>query len=187
MFSKLVSVVLLTALAGRAVAQTVTNFTVTIGPDTKRSTTVMATEVLNFNVASFPVISSCDGKCKAASGAIAACAAAAANDSACYCASTTTAPLQDCETCMFEALVIANKPMPLPLAGSNQVLTGWTLNCANQSHPLATPLGLSVSSPNLIGVWDGPFDSVFPDAVGWVIAVTGGLLGSSLIYMLCQM
>lgn len=51
----------------------------------------------------------------------------------------------------------------------------------------AGPLGLSVSTPNLIGVWDGPFDSVFPDAVGWVIAVTGGFLGSSLIYMLCQM
>lgn len=65
------------------------------------------------------------------------------------------------------------------------ILLGWAANCVNFTS--TPPLGLSVSTPNLIGVWDGPFDSVFPDAVGWVIAVTGGFLGSSLIYMLCQM
>lgn len=50
---------------------------------------------------------------------------------------------------MFEALVIANKPMPLPLAGSNQVLGGTParlsyllsrlFHSARMEHPLREP------------------------------------------------
>ncbi|KAF7356806.1 hypothetical protein MVEN_01015900 [Mycena venus] len=85
---------------------------------------------------------------------------------------------------MFENLVRANKPAPLPLAGSNQVLTGWTAACLAGKAPTNTTLGLSVAN---FDFWDGPFVAVFPTAIGWVIAVTGGVLGSSLIYMLCNM
>ncbi|KAF8196672.1 hypothetical protein K438DRAFT_1825378 [Mycena galopus ATCC 62051] len=183
MFSKVVSAVLFTALAGRALAQgtPTTNFTVAIGP---HATIIKeATQVLNFSIASFPVIASCAPGCATAQAAINSCASTTPNLTACYCAADLANSLGACETCMFNALVIANKPAPTALAGSNQVLAGWTANCANSTTPLATPLALSVADLP----WDGPFVSVFPTAIGWVIAVTGGVLGSSLIYMLCQM
>ncbi|KAJ7257878.1 hypothetical protein B0H12DRAFT_1110395 [Mycena haematopus] len=185
MFSKLIPAVVLTALAGRALAQTINTFNVSIGPHA--NILVLPNDVLNFNVASFPVIAACASNCTIAQTAITACTA---NNTACYCAPAVTAPLQTCEQCMFTALVVANKPAPLPLAGSNQVLGGWTTNCAAgaaatppTTTALAAPLGLALP----LDVWDGPFDSVFPTTVGWIIAVTGGVLGSSLIYMLCQM
>jgi hypothetical protein len=187
MFSKFISAVVLTVLAGRVLAaDTVNTFNVTIGPDGKHSTVVLAPDVLNFTIASYAVIASCDTQCATARAAITACKA---NDTACYCnEDPATGPpglLQTCEACMFENLVRANKPAPVPLAGSNQVLTGWNAACsANATFTLKTPLGLSVAN---FDFWDGPFVAVFPTAVGWVLAVTGGVLGSSLIYMLCNM
>ncbi|KAJ7173864.1 hypothetical protein C8R46DRAFT_1348418 [Mycena filopes] len=166
MFSKLITAALLTALAGRALA-----FNVTIG-----TTVFQATEVLAFTTT--PVIASCDAQCATARSIIAACAV---DDLTCLCSAATTGPLQTCEQCLFTALIDANKPAPDPRAGSNVALGGWTTNCA-ANHTLPTPLALAVPAS-----WDGPFVSVFPTAVGWVIAVTGGVLGSSLIYMLCNM
>ncbi|KAJ7636018.1 hypothetical protein DFH06DRAFT_1139093 [Mycena polygramma] len=159
MFSKLVSAVLLTALAGRALA-------------------FNANEVLGFT--STPLIASCDAKCTTARTAIAACAV---DDIACFCSNSTTGPLQDCEECVFLAVIAANKPAPEPRAGSNVALTGWTTNCAAANITVTPAIGLAVPTDS----WDGPFVAVFPTAVGWVIAVTGGVLGSSLIYMLCNM
>jgi len=167
MFSKLISAALLTVLAGRALA-----FNVTVG-----KATVQAPDVLTFT--SNSVISGCDAGCATARSAIQACGL---NDTACYCAPTLAGLLSTCEQCMFTALVDANKPAPDPLAGSNVVLSGWTTNCLAAKLPLPTALALTLPDS-----WDGPFVSVFPTAVGWVIAVTGGVLGSSLIYMLCNM
>ncbi|KAJ6504827.1 hypothetical protein C8R47DRAFT_1103780 [Mycena vitilis] len=168
MFSKLVSAVLLTALAGRALA-----FNVTVG-----NTLFQADEVLGF--ASTPLIASCDSNCTIARTAIAACAV---DDNACFCSNATTTPLQSCEQCVFEAVIRANKPAPDPRAGSNVALSGWTTMCTAANITVTPAIGLAVPTD----VWDGPFVSVFPTAVGWVIAVTGGVLGSSLIYMLCNM
>ncbi|KAF8167060.1 hypothetical protein K438DRAFT_1941570 [Mycena galopus ATCC 62051] len=80
------------------------------------------------------------------------------NNTACYCVTDPANSLGACETCMFSALVIANKPAPSALAGSNQVMAGWTANCANSTSPLATVLALSIEGLP----WDGPFVSVFP-------------------------
>jgi len=182
MFSKLISAFFLTALAGRALAQTpATNFTVSIGPHA--NIVIPANKVLDFDVSATPIFSSCVTNCTAASNAINSCFTNSINETSCYCDATLAQYLGSCEECMFTALVRANKPAPTPLAGSNQVLGGWTTNCANSTTPLATPLALALP----LDVWDGPFVSVFPTAIGWVIAVTGGVLGSSLIYMLCQM
>ncbi|KAJ7918704.1 hypothetical protein B0H13DRAFT_1991363 [Mycena leptocephala] len=169
MFSKLISAVLLTALAGRALA-----FNVTIG-----KTLFQANDVLGFT--STPVISVCDTNCTIARTAIAACGL---DDTACYCSNKTTIPLQNCEQCLFTALIAANKPAPDPRAGSNVALGAWTTNCgaAKPPIPVNPPIGLAVPDS-----WDGPFVAVFPTTIGWVIAVTGGVLGSSLIYMLCNM
>ncbi|KAK7030613.1 hypothetical protein R3P38DRAFT_2930483 [Favolaschia claudopus] len=182
-FSNIISAVVLTALAGRALAQApANNFTVAVGPDGKHTVIHTATEVLAFNIASFPLIASCAPQCQSVQAQITACPV---NITSCYCAGNLTDGLQACEACMYTALIKANKPLPDPLAGSNQVLTGWGLNCANASIVLPNPLGLSTA---ILGdLWEGPFVSVFPTPVGWVLAVTGGLLGSSLIYMLCQM
>ncbi|KAJ6625005.1 hypothetical protein B0H10DRAFT_2430701 [Mycena sp. CBHHK59/15] len=166
MFSKLVSLALLTALAGRALA-----FNVSVG-----TTIFQANEVLDFTLT--PVIASCDAGCGSVKTAIDACNA----DPACLCNAAVATPLQACEQCMFTALIDANKPAPDPRAGSNVVLGGWTAKCAAANLTLPTALGLTLPP-----TWDGPFVAVFPTAVGWVIAVTGGVLGSSLIYMLCNM
>ncbi|KAJ7743172.1 hypothetical protein B0H16DRAFT_1727893 [Mycena metata] len=170
MFSKLVSAALLTVLAGRALA--FDSFNVTLG-----TTVFQATEVLAFT--STPVIVGCAPQCQLAQANITACAT---NDPTCLCAPATTGPLLTCEQCLFTALIAANQPAPDPRAGSNPAVTGWTLNCATLKQPLATPMALTLPDS-----WDGPFVSVFPTAIGWVIAVTGGVLGSSLIYMLCNM
>jgi len=167
MFSKIISAVLLTALAGRALA-----FNVTVG-----NNLFQATEVLSFT--STAVISSCDAGCATAQTAIAACNV---DDTACYCSNTTTIPLNACEQCLFTALIDANKPAPDPRVGSNVVLAGWTANCVAAKIPVTPALALTLPDS-----WDGPFVAVFPTAIGWVIAVTGGVLGSSLIYMLCNM
>ncbi|KAJ7074908.1 hypothetical protein B0H15DRAFT_956955 [Mycena belliarum] len=164
MFSKLISAVLLTALAGRALA-----FNVTINKDL-----FQANEILKYTFT--PVIASCQAQCDQARTTIDACGA---DDLSCYCAPATTGPLQTCEQCIFTALVVANKPPPDIRAGSNQILAGWNSNCNGTVKP---PLAVTLPAS-----WDGPFVAVFPDAVGWVIAATGGLLGSSLIYMLCNM
>jgi hypothetical protein len=140
----------------------------------------------------------CDTNCTIARTAIAACGL---DDTACYCSNKTTIPLQNCEQCLFTALIAANKPAPDPRAGSNVALGGapraivfflrliffylaWATNCgaAKPPIPVNPPIGLAVPDS-----WDGPFVAVFPTTIGWVIAVTGGVLGSSLIYMLCNM
>ncbi|KAJ7453935.1 hypothetical protein B0H11DRAFT_2288000 [Mycena galericulata] len=166
MFSKVISALLLTALAGRVMA-----FNVTIG-----KTVFQADEVLDFTFT--PVIQSCQAQCQSAAGVIAACNA---NDTACFCKPDTTGPLETCEQCMFTTLVDTNQPQPDVRAGANQVLAGWTANCAT-NFTLAAPLALTLPDS-----WDGPFVSVFPESIGIVIAAIGGILGSSLIYMLCNM
>ncbi|KAF7315255.1 hypothetical protein MIND_00039900 [Mycena indigotica] len=163
MFSKLVSIALLTALAGRALA-----FNVSVNKVVYQST-----EVFDFNFT--PVIASCQTSCNTAKATINAC-----NDIGCFCGNTTTTELVACEQCIFTAIVDANVPPPDVRAGSNQILAGWTTNCAAAN--LTVTLGLELPAS-----WDGPFVSVFPTAVGWVIAVTGGCLGVSLIYMLSNM
>jgi len=183
MFTKLISAVILTALAGRALAAAPIVkdlFNVTIGPDGKHSTLLVPQDVLNFDFGSFPLFANCNANCSQAKAAISVCTA---NSTACYCNANVTVPLQNCESCMFTNLIVANKPAPVALAGSNQVLTGWNTACASGNITLAPALGLAVP----LDSWDGPFVSVFPTAIGWVIAVTGGVLGSSLIYMLCNM
>ncbi|KAJ7026285.1 hypothetical protein C8F04DRAFT_1400079 [Mycena alexandri] len=170
MFSKLVSAALLTVLAGRALA--FDSFNVTVG-----TTVFQAAEVLAFP--STPVIASCATQCQSAQTTITACAT---NDPTCLCAPATVGPLLTCEQCCFTALIAANKPAPDPRAGSNPAVTGWTANCKALNNTLATPMALTLPDS-----WDGPFVAVFPTAIGWVIAVTGGVLGSSLIYMLCNM
>jgi len=168
MFSKVVSAVLLTALAGRALA-----FNVTIG-----KALFQATEVLEFPFTS--LIQPCQDQCNQVVSTIATCASGA-NDTTCYCAPNVTTSLQTCEQCMFTVLVDNNKPQPDVRAGANQVLAGWNTNCA-PNFTITPPLALVV--PNS---WDGPFVSVFPEAIGIVIAAIGGILGSALIYMLCNM
>ncbi|KAF7370806.1 hypothetical protein MSAN_00714100 [Mycena sanguinolenta] len=141
MFSKLIPAFVLTALAGRVLAQTpATNFTVSIGPHA--NIVIPANKVLDFDVSSFPVISSCAPSCTNASTAINSCFTNSINDTACYCTPALTGALQTCEECMFTALVRANKPAPTPLAGSNQVLGGWTANCVNATTPPALALTL---------------------------------------------
>ncbi|KAJ7126628.1 hypothetical protein C8R43DRAFT_1134948 [Mycena crocata] len=172
MFSKLVSVVLLTALAGRALGAD--KFNVTIG-----KTVVLAKDVLGYT--SGPLTAACDtgANCTSARAAIAACGD---EDAACFCTKDLTDALKSCEQCLFAGLIAANKPAPDPRAGSNVALGGWTDNCDHANQTLAAPLALVVPDN-----WDGPFVSVFPEPVGIVIAITGGILGSSLIYMLCNM
>ncbi|KAJ7460559.1 hypothetical protein FB451DRAFT_1269486 [Mycena latifolia] len=164
MFSKLVSAVLLTALAGRALA-----FNVTIN-----KSLFQANEILNFTFNS--VISTCQTQCQQTQSIIAACGA---DDLTCFCAPATTGPLQTCEQCIFTALVDANKPPPDVRAGSNQILSGWNTNC---NGTIATPLAVTLPPS-----WDGPFVAVFSVPVASVIATAGGILGISLIYMLCNM
>jgi len=172
MFSKLVSAALFAALAGRAVAATTGNFNFTIG-----KTPFLGNEVLDFQLP--PLLSSCDAQCQTTKTAIAACDL---QDTACFCAQNITNALQICEECMFTALIIANKPPPDVRAGSNQILSGWTANCAAIKVVVTPAIGLSLPES-----WDGPFVAVFPEGVGIAIAAIGGLLGSSLIYMLCNM
>ncbi|KAJ6591824.1 hypothetical protein DFH09DRAFT_1025846 [Mycena vulgaris] len=163
MFSKLVSAVILTALAGRALA-----FNVTVNKSLFQSQ-----EVLAFTPT--PLTASCDSLCKPASAVINDCATNN-NVTACFCDAKVTKPLQDCEQCIFDALIAANKPAPDIRAGSNQVLAGWNANCNLTLAVAVNPL-----------TWDGPFVAVFPEPVGIAIAAVGGLLGMSLIYMLCNM
>jgi len=167
MFSKVVSAALLTALAGRALA-----FNVTIG-----KALFQATEVLNFTFT--PLIQPCFDQCNQVVSTIDSCASGT-NSTACYCDSNLTTPLQTCEQCMFTILVDNNKPQPDVRAGANQVLAGWTANCPAPNFTVALALTVPPS-------WDGPFVSVFPEAIGIVIAAIGGILGSALIYMLCNM
>ncbi|KAJ7070636.1 hypothetical protein C8F01DRAFT_1244355 [Mycena amicta] len=170
MFSKLVSVALLTALslAGRALA-----FNVSVN-----KVVFQSTEIFDFTFT--PVIASCQTSCATAKTTIDACTNA--TDAACFCANTTTIPLEACEQCIFTAIVDANVPPPDVRAGSNQILSGWTSNCAAAKIPVAPAFALALPAS-----WDGPFVAVFPTAIGWVIAVTGGCLGVSLIYMLSNM
>ncbi|KAF7317916.1 hypothetical protein MKEN_00879700 [Mycena kentingensis (nom. inval.)] len=167
MFSKLAPVALFAALAGRAFA-----FNVSINKVVYQST-----EVIGFDFV--PEIAVCQSNCTIARQAIDAC-----SDIGCFCSNKTTIPLNDCEQCLFTTIVEKNIPAPDPRVGSNQILAGWTANCAAEKTPIVITPALALALPDS---WDGPFVSVFPDAVGWVIAITGGTLGASLIYMLCNM
>ncbi|KAF7309598.1 hypothetical protein MIND_00330800 [Mycena indigotica] len=104
MFSKLVSIALLTALAGRALA-----FNVSVNKVVYQST-----EVFDFNFT--PVIASCQTNCNTAKATINAC-----TDIGCFCGNTTITELAACEQCIFTAIVDANVPPPDVRAGSNQV------------------------------------------------------------------
>ncbi|KAJ7050572.1 hypothetical protein C8F01DRAFT_1264012 [Mycena amicta] len=139
MISKLVSFALLT-LAGRALA-----FNVSINKAVFQST-----ELFDFTFT--PVIASCQTSCATAKTTIDTC-----TDVPCFCANTTTIPLEACEH--------------------------WTSNCAAAKLPVTPAFALALPAS-----WDGPFVAVFPTAIGWVIAVTGGCLGVSLHaqqYVIC--
>ena len=69
-----------------------------------------------------------------------------------------------------------------PCSGQFTWTVGWTANCAAIKVVVTPAIGLSLPES-----WDGPFVAVFPEGVGIAIAAIGGLLGSSLIYMLCNM
>ncbi|KAJ7281843.1 hypothetical protein C8J57DRAFT_1298689 [Mycena rebaudengoi] len=166
MFSKLVSMTLLTVLAGRALA-----FNVSVN-----KVIFQANETLKFVPS--PIYAACDAQCNTAQQIILACPI---DDLKCYCDPNLVVPLQTCEQCVFTALVVANKPAPEPRAGSNQVLAGWNSNCM-KNFTITPPLGLTLPAS-----WDGPFVSEFPEAIGSIIATIGGLLGITLIYSLCQM
>ncbi|KAJ6581266.1 hypothetical protein B0H19DRAFT_1114520 [Mycena capillaripes] len=185
MFSKMISAVLLTALAGRVLAQTPSQppFNITVGGNL-----FLAIDALNFtkepSFSTVPSLSQCNDKCGLAQTPIAACAVANASDTPCFCNVAVTKPLQDCQECLFTALITVNKPAPEVRVGSNPFLGAWTTNCVNITNADGSAVALAVTVPP---TWDGPFVAVFPDAIGWVLAVTGGILGSSLIFMLCNM
>ncbi|KAJ7746939.1 hypothetical protein DFH07DRAFT_962781 [Mycena maculata] len=173
MFSKVISAALLVALAGRALAVEPFLFNFTVGTDL-----FFANETLVFDYTT-SVISGCEQQCQNTQTSINACAQ---DDFECLCQSNLTGALNTCENCIFTALIDANKPLPNPLAGENQVMAGWTANCVLANIPITSTFALVLPAS-----WDGPFVAVFPVPVAWVIAVTGGLLGSSLIYMICNM
>ncbi|KAJ7623416.1 hypothetical protein FB45DRAFT_837643 [Roridomyces roridus] len=178
MFTKVIYAIFFAALAGRVMCQAqadLPNFNVTVG-----KTVYLANESLPTD---FPSpFSNCSGICGTAQNLIVACPL---TDVECLCAANITAspsgPLLSCEQCIFNALIEANKPHPDDRAGQNQVLAGWTSNCAAN---FTLPVALALTLPDS---WDGPFVSVFPESIGIVIAAIGGILGSSLIFMLCSM
>ncbi|KAJ7224509.1 hypothetical protein GGX14DRAFT_426021 [Mycena pura] len=170
MFSKLICTAVIFVLAGRALAS---NFNVSVNKHL-----YLASQILAFDPT--PVTSQCNANCSVLQTALSQCKP---DDTACFCANSTATLLQACEECLFQKLVAANARAD-QRAGSNQVLAGWTANCA-ASNLTIVPIGLSPA--DLGASWDGPFVSVFPTALGWGVAVMGGLLGVSLIYLLCDM
>ncbi|KAF9005252.1 hypothetical protein BDQ17DRAFT_1541215 [Cyathus striatus] len=158
---------ILFALAGRVLSLNIT-------VNNKNYTSI---EILAFDASLIP--GDCNGQVSAANSTLSACN----EDTLCLCKSETFQPLLDAETCMFNALIAENKPMPDFRVGSNPVLAGYSTACANSNATLNN----TQTALTLPANWDGPLDIVLPTG-GTVIAVmVGGMLGVGSLLLLSNM
>jgi len=81
---------------------------------------------------------------------------------------------------MYNFLIANFQVAPVPLAGSQALLTAYGAACTAANQTLAaTATKLSVA-PN----WNGPKDIILSTGGTVIVVIIGGLLGSSALYLL---
>jgi hypothetical protein len=123
-------------------------------------------------------------------------------DDACLCSNLTVTAIQDCEQCMFSAVIARNIPMPDPRAGSKPGLTGKLCNkyivytrltclsayiAACQAPPVNISIPATVATLLLPKNWDGPQSLHLSPAVTGLALIIGTVLGGGALFILSNM
>ncbi|KAH9477030.1 hypothetical protein JR316_0010946 [Psilocybe cubensis] len=132
------------------------------------------------NIPDSAVKTACAATCTTANTTLLACD----DDISCLCSNATVNAFVGCESCMLNYLIAVNKPAPVPLAGSNPLVTAYAAQCKSDGNII---LAANQSALSLPDTWDGPFVAVLPTGGAAVTVIVGAVLGLSALLILSNL
>ncbi|KAF8885660.1 hypothetical protein BD779DRAFT_667201 [Infundibulicybe gibba] len=158
----------LIVLAGQALAA----FNVTFG-----SSTLLPAQMLDISDQQLSTF--CQNNCTSAGQKFELCQ----DDAGCLCSQDTVSAFLACEQCMFTKLIVDNKPILDPKAGSTPLLAAYATACNATGHKSPSDTAALVLPPT----WDGPFVAILPVGGAAVTVIVGVALGISALFLLSNM